>query len=69
MLSLDLIQPGDESTLTGGYIYNRRLLEALAARGWRTTLHGLQTSFPLPTAAALEEAREVLAAIPARRLR
>ena len=68
MLSLDLIQPGDESTLTGGYIYNRRLLEALAARGWRTTLHGLQTSFPLPTAAALEEAREVLAAIPARRL-
>ena len=68
MLSLDLIQPGDESTLTGGYIYNRRLLEALAARRWRTTLHGLQTSFPLPTAAALEEAREVLAAIPARRL-
>ena len=68
MLSLDLIQPGDESTLTGGYIYNRRLLEALAARGWRTTLHGLQTSFPLPTAAALEEAQEVLAAIPARRL-
>ena len=64
MLSLDLIQPGDESTLTGGYIYNRRLLEALAARGWRTTLHGLQTSFPLPTAVALQEAREVLAAIP-----
>jgi glycosyltransferase involved in cell wall biosynthesis len=68
MPSLDLIQPGAESTLTGGYIYNRRLLEALAARGWRTTVHGLQTSFPLPTAAALDEAREVLAAIPARRL-
>jgi len=66
--ALDLIQPGDPSTLTGGYIYNRRLLEALAARGWRTTVHRLQTSFPLPTAAALAEAREVLAAIPARRL-
>jgi glycosyltransferase involved in cell wall biosynthesis len=66
--SLDLIQPGDESTLTGGYIYNRRLLEALAARGWRTTVHSLQSSFPLPTDAALHEAREVLDAIPTRRL-
>lgn len=68
MLALDLIQPGDLSTLTGGYIYNRRLLEVLAARGWRTTVHRLQTSFPMPTADALEEARAVFAAIPARRL-
>lgn len=68
MLALDLIQAGDLSTLTGGYIYNRRLLEVLAARGWRTTVHRLQTSFPMPTADALEEARAVFAAIPARRL-
>lgn len=68
MLALDLIQPGDLSTLTGGYIYNRRLLEVLAARGWCTTVHRLQTSFPMPTADALEEARAVFAAIPARRL-
>ena len=68
MPALDLIQPGDPSTLTGGYLYNRRLLEVLAARGWATTVHRLDTSFPTPTPAALEQAREVLAAIPAQRL-
>lgn len=68
MSALDLVQPGDQATLTGGYIYNRRLLEVLAARGWRTTLHRLKTSFPMPTPAALEAARQALAAIPARRL-
>ena len=68
MPALDLIQPGDPSTLTGGYLYNRRLLEVLAARGWATTVHRLDTSFPTPTPAALEQARQVLAAIPAQRL-
>ena len=68
MPALDLVQPGDPSTLTGGYIYNRRLLEALAAGGWSTRLHRLSSSFPQPTPLALEEARRVLAAIPARRL-
>jgi hypothetical protein len=66
--ALDLIQPGDPSTLTGGYIDNRRLLEVLAARGWPTTLHRLDTSFPTPTPAALEQACQVFAAIPAQRL-
>ena len=68
MVALDLIQPGDPSTLTGGYLYNRRVLEVLAARGWRTTVHRLDTSFPTPTPAALEQACQVLAAIPAQRL-
>lgn len=68
MPALDLVQPGDPSTLTGGYIYNRRLLEALTARGWATRLHRLSSSFPTPTPLALEEARRVLASIPARRL-
>jgi glycosyltransferase involved in cell wall biosynthesis len=68
VVALDLIQPGDPSTLTGGYLYNRRLLEVLAARGWATTVHRLDSSFPTPTPAALEQARQVLAAIPAQRL-
>lgn len=67
MPALDLIQPGDPSTLTGGYIYNRRLLEALAARGWTTRLHALSSSFPSPTPSARQEAGRVLAAIPAQR--
>ncbi len=68
MPELDLVQAGDPATLTGGYIYNRRLLEQLAARGWRTTVHRLPTSFPTPTPAALDQAHEVLAAIPPDRL-
>lgn len=68
MPALDLVQPGDPSSLTGGYIYNRRLLETLAALGWSTRLHRLPSSFPQPTPFALEEARRVLACIPAGRL-
>ena len=68
MPALDLIQPGEPGTFTGGYIYNRRLLGMLAARGWRTRLQPLHTSFPTPTSAALEEARQVFCSIPAQRL-
>jgi len=66
--AVDLVLPGDIETLTGGYIYDRQILEGLAARGWHTTVHCLDSSFPEPSAAALEDARLRLAAIPDDRL-
>ena len=56
--------PGDLETRTGGYLYDRRIMAGLAARGWRVDLHRLDASFPLPTSAALAEADVVLAALP-----
>ena len=68
MTAVDFIVPGDIETLTGGYIYDRRVVEGLSERGWKTTVHSLDTSFPAPRRAALDEARAVFAAIPSGRL-
>jgi glycosyltransferase involved in cell wall biosynthesis len=61
--------PGDITTLTGGYIYERRLLEGLRATG-RDVLHiRLAASFPDPSPAEMADAVAELAALdPARPL-
>ena len=65
---LDFLLPGDPQTLTGGYIYARRVSEGLTKLGWRVTVHSLDASFPFPTVPALEEARLTLESIPAGRI-
>jgi glycosyltransferase involved in cell wall biosynthesis len=60
---LAFLLPGDLATLTGGCIYDRRIIDGLRALGWRVTVHQLDPGFPLPTAAALRQARQVLGAI------
>src|ERR1044071_9765873 len=62
--TLSLLVPGDLNTRTGGYIYDRHIVYGLGKLGWRTETHSLDVSFPLPTRAAREEARGVLAGIP-----
>ncbi len=64
MPAVDLVLPGDIESLTGGYIYDRHIVDGLAARDWQTTIHSLDSSFPEPSTAALEEARQTFAAIP-----
>lgn len=56
--------PGDPSTPTGGYIYDRQILAGVAKLGWRTAVHSLDGSFPRPTPSALRAARAQFAAIP-----
>jgi len=58
------VVPGDPSTPTGGYIYDRQILAGLAERGWRTAVHSVHGSFPRPTRSALRDARAQFAAIP-----
>lgn len=52
--------PGDITTLTGGYIYERRLLEGLRAMGHDMQHLELPAGFPDPDAAAMAEALAVL---------
>ena len=59
--------PGDINTLTGGYIYERRLLEGLRAQGHDMDHIALGGSFPTPTDADMAQAAAALTALPADR--
>ena len=56
--------PGDLDTPTGGYIYDRRIIEGLRDLGWQVDLVGLGDGFPFPDAATLAFAQQALAAVP-----
>lgn len=59
--------PGDIATLTGGYIYERRLLHGLRDLGHDVDHIELGDSFPMPSAAHMEHAIETLAVLPPER--
>lgn len=56
--------PGDLETLTGGYAYARRLMEALPTAGWFPHHLPLPAGFPNPSDADIAATREVLLALP-----
>jgi glycosyltransferase involved in cell wall biosynthesis len=64
MPSLVLIVPGALETPTGGYVYDRRIVRGLRARGCSITVRQLDASFPYPSEDARAEAVRVLADIP-----
>jgi len=56
--------PGDLSTVSGGYGYDRRLIEELRAQGKEVTPISLGSSFPNPTPEDTLDAAEKLASFP-----
>ena len=62
--SLHFVIPGDLRSPTGGYGYDRRIIAGLSALDWQVTVHSLDASFPLPSAASLEHARRTFAGLP-----
>lgn len=56
--------PGDINTLTGGYIYERRLLEGLRVLGHDVQHIELAASFPDPSPADMADAVDQLCALP-----
>lgn len=57
--------PGDPETLTGGYVYARRLQEALPAAGWTPRLLSWPGTFPTPSDDDLAYVRKSLESLPA----
>lgn len=56
--------PGDIQTLTGGYIYDRHLVDGLRKLGWDVTVLSFGTSFPDPSDHDLADAGSQLRALP-----
>lgn len=54
--------PGDLTTPTGGYAYDRRVMAELTSRGWSVTHLALGDSFPTPTP---EDARHAISTLQA----
>lgn len=62
--SLYFVFPGQLETLTGGYHYDRRLIQELRGLGLEVQTIALSNQFPFPDTHAMEEARQTLAAVP-----
>ena len=60
--------PGDLSTPTGGYAYDRRIIAELGELGWQIDIVDLGAGFPFPTDATRKTANARLLAIPADRV-
>jgi glycosyltransferase involved in cell wall biosynthesis len=60
--------PGDLSTPTGGYVYDRRIVAELPKSGWQVDVVDIGTSFPRASVGELATAHLQLAALPAGRL-
>jgi glycosyltransferase involved in cell wall biosynthesis len=56
--------PGDLSTPTGGYHYDRRVMEELRSLGWPMRHLALPGDFPAPSEASLRETERLLATTP-----
>ena len=63
MPSLVMIVPGDLDTRTGGYGYDRRVVDGLRASGWTVDVRALDESFPRPTQSARADAVRQLASL------
>ncbi|WP_022706849.1 glycosyltransferase family 4 protein [Paracoccus zeaxanthinifaciens] len=58
------VLPGDITTLTGGYLYDRHLVDHLRLQGREMQVLSLSDSFPTPDADQMDRAMQALADIP-----
>lgn len=59
-----LLLPGDLNTPTGGYRYDRRVVEGLRGQGWHVEVRALEGAYPMPDAAARARAEAAVATLP-----
>ncbi|SFK80167.1 glycosyltransferase family 4 protein [Falsiroseomonas stagni] len=64
-MKIAFLVPGPITAISGGYGYDRRLIEGMRALGHDVTVHELAGQHPLPDDAARDSARAALARVPA----
>jgi glycosyltransferase involved in cell wall biosynthesis len=64
MRRLAFLIPGDPTSLTGGYAYDRAIVAGLRSGGWDVSLPRLADTFPWPDEAALKQAADQVDALP-----
>jgi glycosyltransferase involved in cell wall biosynthesis len=57
--------PGDLATPTGGYSYDRRIIQELRRLGWHVNVADIGDGFPFPSMAQRATALELLSTVPA----
>jgi glycosyltransferase involved in cell wall biosynthesis len=57
--------PGDLATPTGGYGYDRRIIQELRELGWQVDVADIGDGFPFPSSAQRATALAILSAVPA----
>ncbi|MGQ9366323.1 glycosyltransferase [Azospirillum sp. ST 5-10] len=62
--ALHLLVPGPLEQVTGGYRYDRRMVEGLRRRGWTVAVHPLPGRHPLADGPAVAAAAATLAGLP-----
>lgn len=62
--SLIFAYPGDLSLKTGGYAYDRKVIDGLRSLGWAANLMPLGDGFPVPSEATVQSASKMLSALP-----
>ena len=61
---LHFLVPGSLRQLTGGYLYDARMVDALLSRGWRVDVHELSGVFPQGDHVARKSLVDALASLP-----
>ncbi|MGQ4807549.1 D-inositol-3-phosphate glycosyltransferase [Candidatus Entotheonellaceae bacterium PAL068K] len=61
---MHLVVPGTLNQLTGGYLYDRYMVEGLRTRGWDVRVHEIDGTFPFVDRTAETATAQALAAIP-----
>lgn len=64
MKSVAIAVPGDLSSPTGGYAYDRRMIQELQGLGWQVDVVGLGDGFPFPSEAQKRNAAVRLRQVP-----
>ncbi|MGE0804477.1 MAG: glycosyltransferase family 4 protein [Burkholderiaceae bacterium] len=61
---IEFLVPGDPETLTGGYLYDRRIVDGLRAQGRDVRVHRLPDAFPAVDASASRASAAAFDALP-----
>jgi glycosyltransferase involved in cell wall biosynthesis len=63
-MNVHFLIPGDINTLTGGYVYDKKIFAGLSEKGHKVTIHQLGEDFPFPKETSLAESKKILREIP-----